>query len=542
MVKCFSSGGRPVFPMGGQVHNSSAYSADGLDRALLALKAMHANAVEIPVYWEQVEPEEGKFNFEHVGDIWRKIRDEGLYLILLWFGTWKNGTAKYVPEWVKADGERFARVQAPDGTTIGVLSACGVETMQADARAFEALCVYLKELDPNKETLIGLQVENEPGIMNGPARDYSPQAERQFQAPLPEQLVHALRVNPQSQISETWRRNGAQTSTWETAFGEFAQEYFSAYATATYIDYVAARGQKKYDITLYTNVWVEYHRFRMPGLDYPAGGAVTRVLDIWKWATPHLAWISPDIYQQTRQDYMTVCGDYMRQDNPLFVPESGPQEWNARFLFEAVGRFHAIGYFIFGLESLVESDGSPSPGCIPAIGSMRALAALSGALPFWQEQKIEVVFQDEYAVYQYIAFEGWTAVVRFTTSGAALGLDTKDWNWHDYRHKDYLAEQMKTNRRGRGLIVQTDTDEFVVAGDAFRVWFVSSAQLRNEPYAINGSDFCAVRAIAYRSVEEGTFDRNGLFTPVVKRNGDELDFGVWVDDNAPVVRARMWNS
>jgi hypothetical protein len=38
-----------------------------------------------------------------------------LRLVLLWFGTWKNGQSNYLPDWVKRDFERFPRAQIVGG-------------------------------------------------------------------------------------------------------------------------------------------------------------------------------------------------------------------------------------------------------------------------------------------------------------------------------------------------------------------------------------------------------------------------------------------
>jgi len=60
----------------------------------------------------------------------------------------------------------------------------------------------------------------------------------------------------------------------------------------------------------------------IPGEAYASGGAVTKVLDIYKWFTPHVDIIAPDIYVADAKGRDAVCASYDREDNPLFVPES----------------------------------------------------------------------------------------------------------------------------------------------------------------------------------------------------------------------------
>ena len=54
--------GKPFLMLGGQVHNSSGWPAM-LPEVWSAIETMHANTLEIPIYWEQVEPQQGKFDF-----------------------------------------------------------------------------------------------------------------------------------------------------------------------------------------------------------------------------------------------------------------------------------------------------------------------------------------------------------------------------------------------------------------------------------------------------------------------------------------------
>jgi hypothetical protein len=85
-----------------------------------------------------------------------------------------------------------------------------------------------------------VQVENEPGLL-GSARDFSPDATRQFNGPVPRSLLTAL-------------HKGA--GSWKEVFGaRRADEAFSAYAVATYTNEVARAGKEVYPLPTYLNVW-----------------------------------------------------------------------------------------------------------------------------------------------------------------------------------------------------------------------------------------------------------------------------------------------
>ena len=72
---------------------------------------MNLNTVLAPVYWELIEPAEGKFDWTSVDELLRDARAHDLKLVILWFGAWKNSMSTYVPSWVKRDQKRFPRVQ-----------------------------------------------------------------------------------------------------------------------------------------------------------------------------------------------------------------------------------------------------------------------------------------------------------------------------------------------------------------------------------------------------------------------------------------------
>src|SRR4051794_11009940 len=54
--------GAPFLILGGQANNSSNYPAM-LPEVWPTIHALHANTLEMPVAWEQIEPQEGHFDF-----------------------------------------------------------------------------------------------------------------------------------------------------------------------------------------------------------------------------------------------------------------------------------------------------------------------------------------------------------------------------------------------------------------------------------------------------------------------------------------------
>ncbi|MES1197060.1 MAG: beta-galactosidase, partial [Pseudomonadota bacterium] len=90
--------GQPFLMLAAQANNSSNYPSV-LPQVWPALEALHANTLEIPVAWEQVEPTEGQFDFSYVDTLVAQARVHNLRLVLLWFGAYKNTGPNYAPVW-----------------------------------------------------------------------------------------------------------------------------------------------------------------------------------------------------------------------------------------------------------------------------------------------------------------------------------------------------------------------------------------------------------------------------------------------------------
>ena len=106
--------GAPFLMLGAQSNNSSDWPAT-LPKVWPAIEYLHANTLETPIYWEQFEPKPGQFDYSQVDTILAQAREHHVHLVLLWFGTWKNGSQHYMPEWMKLDPQRYSHVANKNG-------------------------------------------------------------------------------------------------------------------------------------------------------------------------------------------------------------------------------------------------------------------------------------------------------------------------------------------------------------------------------------------------------------------------------------------
>ncbi len=332
--------GRPYLMLAGELHNSSASSPAYMKPVWDKLAGLNVNTVIGTASWELVEPVEGQFDFTAVDAQVRSAGEHGMRLVLIWFGTWKNASSSYAPLWVKRNARRFpiASTKSGAGSFMGMpvdsLSAFGQATIAADARAFRALMRHLRESDP-RHTVIMVQVENEAGLL-GDSRDRSPLAEEAWSMPVPRELLdyleqHKSRLLPE--VSRVWEARGSKRAgTWPQVFGTdpAAEEIFMAWNIGRAVEKVAEAGKSELLIPMYANAWLgPQPRQSLPG-QYPSGGPVAGMLDIWRAAAPHLDLFAPDIYVA---DFQGVCDLYTRSGNPLFIPEARP---NIPNLFWAV--------------------------------------------------------------------------------------------------------------------------------------------------------------------------------------------------------------
>jgi beta-galactosidase GanA len=109
-----------------------------------------------------IRAEAGKFDFSQIDAILAQAHAHHVRLVLLWFGTWKNGSQHYMPEWMKLSPQRYAHVTNQSGEFVDSPSPFSAASLDADVKAFAAFMRHLKAVD-RERTVLMVQVENETG-------------------------------------------------------------------------------------------------------------------------------------------------------------------------------------------------------------------------------------------------------------------------------------------------------------------------------------------------------------------------------------------
>ena len=480
----------PYFVLGAQVNNSSGWPGI-LPKVWPAMEFMHANTVEMPVYWEQFEPKEGQYDYSAVDALLAGARAHQLHLILLWFATWKNGNAHYMPQWMKLAPERYTHVIDENGRPVDSASPFAEASLEADAKAFAALMRHLKSADAQR-TVLMIQVENEAGVY-GTLRDYSPAAQRLFAAPVPADVQKAMNVS-------------SGMSGWHDAFGSEAEVNFHAWAVAKYIGQVAAAGKAAYPLPMFVNAALRDPLTPGAPGSYESGGPTDNVIAIWKAAAPALDMVCPDDYQTDTAAYVKVLDLYRRDDNALYLPETGG---SPRFFFFALGR-QAIGFSPFGMDFTkildIPDAARPKDELLTPWARTGTKEFIAPFVPVYSligpidreiarlnfEGKLQATAEEPGKVTQTLHFGAWDATVSYGV-------------WSRRGRPAGNPQPM-----GGAFIAQLGNDQFLVGGFYSRVNFHPTAR------DMHGE---------FLSVEEGFYE-NGVFKLVRLLNGDQTDGGL----------------
>lgn len=505
--------GAPYLVLGAQAHNSSNYPL-ALNKVWPAVKDAHANTLEIPVAWEQIEAVEGKFDFSYVDTLLAQARRNKVRLVLLWFGTWKNTGAQYTPEWVKFNNQRFPRMLDKDGKVSYCLSPMGEETLKADKKAFVALMSHIKKVDAAQQTVIMVQVQNEVGTY-GVARDFGPKGQAAFEQPVPAAVL-ARKKSPVAL---------AATGNWSQVYGPYADEYFHAYAIASYIEEIARAGRAVYNLPMFVNNALRDPLEPMAPWkgNFASGGPTFDVIDIYKAAAPHIDFAAPDVYESASAKFRATIDHFQRADNALMVPEISNHADYVRYAYLVLGR-GALGFAPFGIDY---ADYSNFP-----LGSKATDKSM--VEPFG---KVYAAFRPMQRQWARWAFEGRTRGVAEGDDRAAQTVALNNWNvtvsFREWRfgQKEWgiNAGQLPPNTEkpnGGVAIAQIGDNEFVVVGQHARV-------------KLGGAGTNDGKPSMFARVEEGTFDASGKWIMERNWNGDQTDYGLNLPATPVVLKVKM---
>ena len=481
---------KPFLVLAGELGNSTSSSLEYMRPIWPKLASLNLNTVLIPVYWELMEPAEGKFDFTLVDGLIQEARKHKLRLVPLWFASWKNSMSCYAPAWVKTNQERFPRSQDKAGKGMEILSPFSKENLDADSRAFAAFMRHLREVDGNDHTVIMVQVENEIGMIPD-SRDRSAIADKLFNQPVPVELMNYLQQHKDNLIAEfraVWAANGFKTrGTWEEVFGKGpgTDEIFMAWHFARYVNRVAELGKSEYSLPMFVNAALIRPGYQ-PG-QYPSAGPLPHVMDIWRAGAPKIDFLSPDIYFPNFAEWVRK---FYRAGNPLFIPEAMPGPPNAVDALFAIGQHDAIGFSPFSIESLDEvTSKSLTDGyellqqLAPLILEYQGKGLMAGLLPEGVEQRLP----------QQVRLGGYTLNITYDRS-APLPVAQNP--------------QTPTVISG-GLVIAIGADEFVFAGTGMTVTF-----------EVDKGD----QIVGIFSTQEGKY-KNGQWLPGRWLNGDQTHQG-----------------
>ena len=507
--------GMPFLILGGELGNSSAACPQDIERIFPKLKKMGLNTVLVPVYWDLTEPVEGQFDFTLTDKALQQARENDLKIVFLWFGAWKNSMSCYAPLWFKENHKKYPRAYTQSGKPLEIASAFSEAVYEADHHAFSQWMQHIATVDKEEGTVIMIQIENEIGMLED-ARDYSREANKIFNAPVPAEFMTYLQKNKKAlhpQMLKKWESQGCKKQGyWQEVFRAdiYTDEIFMAWHYAKYVEGLAQTARSIYNIPLYVNAAMN-SRGRKPG-EYPSAGPLAHLIDVWHCGAPSIDILAPDLYDNGFTDWVAR---YKLHNNPLFIPEIRLTDNNSVRAFYIFGEHDAIGISPFSIE-----DGSDSPNS-PLVQSYARLTELMPLLTKYQGKGLMkgLLFDSENKE-RIIADDDLTITARH--------FFTLPW--------DSRATNGSIWPEGGGILLKLSKNEYIVAGSGIVLEFAKTSEkqtiekqkqlgedgfaLRNDQIKTKHDKFKGMRCgIGY--VNEVKVDKDGKLHYVRRLNGDQ---------------------
>ncbi|WP_207421573.1 GH35 family beta-galactosidase [Desertivirga brevis] len=488
-VKQLHVSDEPFLIIGAELLNSSASSVGHMKNIWPRVRSFNVNTVFLPITWQQFEPVEGNFDYSLIDSHIKSAKENKLKLVILWFGSWKNGESNYTPDWIKTDMERFPRMVFKDGKISSTISNINKNCLNADLKAYKKLIERIVQTDKN-HTVLMVQIENEVGLLGG-SRDFSPEATELFGQDVPDELLGYINKNLNKlkpNISTPYVNNGKKTKgTWTEVFGMSpnTDEIFMAWNYAKYVNELAKAGKAIYNIPTLVNAWDASGGNLIPGV-WPSGGPNYLMLDIWQAGAPDVDVLANDNYSPK---FGSSAANFVHNKNPLFLPEACAIWMNDTIsagpkAFFTFGHFKAISFSPFGIDHHIYHGNHPIKKAYEVLNNLEPLITKAQV-----DNKINGFMEGDDA------------------SPASFQLG-------NFIFKPKYDLQKDPVIKGFGMVIQISENEFIVSGNACHVSYESA-----DPGKPNSQ---------LLSVEEGKFV-DGKWVKKRTINGDE--FGIKLPPN-----------
>lgn len=253
-----------------------------------------------------------------------------------------------------------------------------------------------------------------------------------------------------------------------------------AWYFARFTEQITKAGKEAYALPMFVNAAL-IRAGKIPG-EYPSAGPLPHLMDIWKAGAPSIDMLSPDFYTPNFEFWTDL---YVRQNNPLFVPEHRFDDTvGAKALF-AIGHYEAIGFSPFAIES---NESKELTGAYNVINQLYPLISKSIG-----RKKMEGVLLDKDKILTTVVLGDYEFSFKNSyTLGWEAGATNDVWD------------------SGGAIIIQTGSNEFYIAGTGIVVTFKN--------WKNRG------KTVGILKNEEGVFE-NGKWKVLRHLNGDQTHQG-----------------